>query len=86
VEDDYLNVYFIDGSNDVAALVKSTKTGYFARVSGMWMKIASSWLREDDKSSFEIDPKRAKDFIDLYDKRKLTIEDIDEYERENIWD
>ena len=75
-----LSAYANDNSVYVIGLVYENDLGRWLRIDGDW-----SLMDEEDKTfmdsiAIEIDPERADDYIELYDKNYVTVTDTEDYE------
>ena len=75
-----LSAYANDNSVYVIGLVYENDLGRWLRIDGDW-----SLMDEEDKTfmdsiAIEIDPERADDYIEMYDKNYVTVTDTEDYE------
>lgn len=83
-EDESLVAFSYPGRTIIAGLIYNDSKYDWFRLEGSWAP-----LRESDKAALlsssiiaEISPKRAKEFVDLYDEYYLDIDQISEYEKQ----
>lgn len=75
-----LSAYATDESVYVIGLVYENDLGRWVRIDGDWSLMAEDDKTFMDKIAIEIDPERADDFIELYDKNYVTVTDTENYE------
>jgi len=75
-----LDAIAFDDSVYVVGLLYRNRMGTWARISGFWTLLAPDESAYDDGVVFPIDPDKANDYIELYDKNYVTISDTYKYQ------
>jgi hypothetical protein len=78
--DESLDAFSIDDSVYILGLVYTNQYGRFSRVDGDWVLLAPNDRTYDDMIVTSIDPNRAEEFLDLYDRNYVTVTDAEEFE------
>lgn len=79
-----LRAVALDDSPYIVGLVLSTDSGEWFRTGATWLSLATedTLYSAEGTSSFEIDPARGNEFIDLYDKNYVSVSDAEAFAKE----
>jgi hypothetical protein len=80
VDDDTLDAYASEDSPYVLGLVYTNEAGRFLREDGDWVALSPNDETFNDMIVTSIDPERAQEFIDLYDRNYVSVADAEQYE------
>lgn len=77
-----LYAYAIEDSPYIVAVVYTDSVGRWSRVDGTWTVVPATDNRYDSEQLevLPIDPDKADDFLNLYDRNFVTVSDAEQYE------
>lgn len=78
-EDERLVVRYAEDVSHVLEVLYLNALGVWSRQHGTFIRVSDSLAGLDDYSSLDIDPTQAQDFLDLYDRKYVTVEEAREY-------
>lgn len=80
VETEILSAYSSGDSPYILGVTFETADGQWVRSGGTFLPMVADDTTYADMDRIVIDPSRAKDFLDLYDKNYVTVSDATDYE------
>jgi hypothetical protein len=75
-----ITAYALDDSSFVVGLTYANADGTYTRADGEWVQSPDDDTTFDGMISMEIDPDKADDYVDLYDRNFVSVVDTETYE------